>query len=68
MFNIFKFYDEMLGMLHQDSREEVDTAWVTKEIPVDLEAEFDILVDNWLTSKGYDPRMFDIEENDDASS
>lgn len=64
MFNPFQIYDEMLGMFTKDDEETIDTVWITKEIPDELEDEFHTMVDNWLTNKGYDPRAFDFEEEE----
>lgn len=61
MFNIFTFYDELLGIRQEDDYEEVDTVLITREIPEELMDGFNTLVDNWLTSKGYDPLDFECE-------
>jgi hypothetical protein len=67
MFDPFKMWDEMLDiyqetvMGNKDERD-VDTLWVTREIPADLEDEFNALVDNLLAKRGYDPSDFDTED------
>lgn len=62
MFNIFSFYDDLLGLNKEDDYEEIETVLVTRNIPEDLLDQFNCLVDNWLISKGYDPLDFDYEE------
>ena len=64
MFNPFQIYDEMLGMFTKNDEETIDTIWITKEIPDELEDEFHAMVDKWLEDKGYDPRAFDFEEEE----
>jgi predicted fused transcriptional regulator/phosphomethylpyrimidine kinase len=69
MFDPFKMWDEMLDIYQEtvmgrkDERE-IETCWVTKEIPIELEDEFDALVDNWLAKKGYDPSIFVVGEDE----
>jgi len=66
-FNPFAFFDEMLDIYQEtvmgrkDERT-IDTIWLTREVPVELEDEFNVMVDNWLSKKGYDPSDFDQEE------
>lgn len=60
MFNIFKFYDEMLGLMTPEDDEEVDIIYIERGVPLPYKDEFNTMVDNWLVSKGFDPDDFDI--------
>lgn len=68
MFDPFKMWDEILDiyqetvMGNKDERD-IDTLWMTREIPAELEDEFNALVDNLLAKRGYDPSDFDTEED-----
>ena len=59
-FDPFKIYDAMLGI--EDDEEYVDTVFITREIPEELEDKFNALVDNMLVEYGYDPFEFDQED------
>lgn len=67
IFDPFKMYDEWLGMFNPDDEEILDTIFVTREIPEELEDKFHALVDNMLTEYGYSPEEFDNEDNDAGS-
>lgn len=62
LLNPFALYDAMLGIREEDDYEEVETVFVTREIPVKLVDEFNASVDNFLSDNGYDPLDFDAEE------
>jgi len=62
LLNPFALYDAMLGIREEDDYEEVETVFVTREIPVELVDEFNASVDNFLSDNGYDPLDFDAEE------
>lgn len=51
--------------MYGDDEEILDTVFVTREIPEELEDKFHTLVDNMLLEYGYAPEEFD-EEGDDA--
>lgn len=70
MFDPFKMWDEMLEIYQDTVRgnkddREIETCWVTKEIPLELEDEFNAMVDNWLSEHGYDPSIFEVCEDED---
>lgn len=62
LLNPFALYDAMLGIREEDDYEEVETVFVTREIPEELVDEFNASVDNFLSDNGYDPLDFDAEE------
>lgn len=62
LLNPFALYEAMLGIREKDDYEEVETVFVTREIPVELVDEFNASVDNLLSDNGYDPLDFDAEE------
>lgn len=62
LLNPFALYDAMLGIREEDDYEEVETVFVTREIPEDLVDEFNASVDKFLSDNGYDPLDFDSEE------
>ena len=61
LFNPFAIYDAMLGIREDDDYEEVETVFVTREIPEELVDEFNAATDNLLAANGYDPLDFDSE-------
>jgi hypothetical protein len=62
-FDPFKIYDAMLGISPEDDEDYIDTVFITREIPTELEDKYNALVDNLLTEYGYDPEEFDEEED-----
>lgn len=62
LFNPFALYDAMLGIREEDDYEEVETVFVTREIPEELVDEFNASVDNFLSDNGYDPLDFESAE------
>ena len=62
LLNPFALYDAMLGIREEDDYEDVETVFITREIPVELVDEFNASVDNFLSDNGYDPLDFDAEE------
>ena len=36
--------------------EEIETRYVERRVPIELEEEAHTLIDDWLKSKGFDPR------------
>lgn len=62
LLNPFALYEAMLGIREEDDYEEVETVFVTREIPEELVDEFNASVDNFLSDNGYDPLDFDAEE------
>ena len=65
MVDPFKMYDEWLGLFTPDDEEVLDTVFVTREIPEELEDKFHALLDNMLIEYGYSPEEF-CDEDDDA--
>ena len=62
LLNPFALYEAMLGIREEDDYEEVETVFVTREIPEELVDEFNASVDNFLSDNGYDPLDFDSAE------
>ena len=62
LLNPFALYEAMLGIREEDDYKEVETVFVTREIPEELVDEFNASVDNFLSDNGYDPLDFDAEE------
>lgn len=60
IFDPFKLYDAMLG-ISDDDEEYVDTVFITREIPSELEDKFNAMTDNLLAEYGYEPEEFDGE-------
>ena len=63
MFDIFKFYDEMLDIYENTVKgnkddQEVETVVLEFECPKEDADELGALVANWLHDKGYDPEDF----------
>jgi len=40
---------------YKPSKSEVETTYVERRVPIELEEEAHTLIDNWLKSKGFDP-------------
>jgi len=41
---------------YKPSKPEVETTYVERRVPIKLEEEAHTLIDNWLKSKGFDPK------------